>query len=90
VRRVVIFRLAVMPITIPIILSALIACVDIVLIAEVTIVRAIEESAIVHDLHALACTAVEEVICPTMLSVYLSLATLAYLLTEYLLEVDDH
>jgi hypothetical protein len=76
-----------MPITIPIMLSALIACIDIVLIAEVTIASAIEVSTIVYDLHALACTAVEEVICPTMLSVYLSLATLAYLLTENLVEL---
>jgi hypothetical protein len=87
IRRAVIFFLAVMPVTIPVLLIALIACIDIVLIAEVTIASAIEESAIVLDLHALACTTAEEVIYPTIVSVYLGLALLAHLFAKNLVEL---
>jgi hypothetical protein len=87
IRRIAILVLAVMPVTIPVLLRALIACIDIVLIAEVTIANPVKESTIVLDLHALTCTAKEEVIYPTIVSVYLSLAILAHLFSENLVEL---
>jgi hypothetical protein len=88
IRRIVILILAIVTIAIPILLTAIVACIDIVIEAEVTIASAIVVSAIVHDLHALACTATEEVILSTIVGKYFLLALLAHLFSEYLLEVD--
>jgi hypothetical protein len=88
IRRIAIRILAIVTIAIPVLVTAIVACIDIVLEAVRTIASAIEVSAIVHDLHALACTAMEEVILSTIVGEYFLLALLAHLFSEYLLEVD--
>jgi hypothetical protein len=76
-----------MPIITPVFLATLIASTDISVIAVLAVASAVEPSAIVHDLHALACTAVEEVILSTMILIDFLLALRTHLLSEYLLEV---
>jgi hypothetical protein len=77
-----------MPITIPVLLTTLITCIDIVAIAVVTVTSAVVVPTIVHDFHALACTTMEEVIFSTIILIDFLLALLAHLFSEYLLEVD--
>jgi hypothetical protein len=83
------FLWTVMPVTIPILLTALIACVDIVGIAVFTILSAVEVPTIVCDLPTITARTVEQVI-STMLCDDLITTLTATLFPKVSLEVIDH
>jgi hypothetical protein len=79
----------VMPVTIPILITTLIACIDVVGIAVFTILSAVEVPTIVCDLVTITARTVEQVIC-TMLCGDLITTLLAAFLSKVSLEVIDH
>jgi hypothetical protein len=79
--------LAVMPVSIPILIATVIACIDVVIPACLAESSAVEVSAIVHDLHTFTASTTEEVIGATSIGKDFFLALSATVLTEYLLEL---
>jgi hypothetical protein len=77
----------VMPVTIPVRITALITCIDIVAIAVVTVASAVKVRTIIEDFRAITATTVEKVIQSTMLCIDYLLALRTHLLSHYFLEV---
>jgi len=82
--------LTMVTIAIPVLSIAIVTCVHVVIEAVVTIASAVEVTAIIHDFHALTCTAVKEVFFSTIVGIDFLLALLAHLLSDNLLEVIDN